>query len=120
MYARSLFLVAKLQTFTLQHDVPTQWLLCDSITYDRYKHIVCVCPAFTNEREHFVYYITNTISVDIGRFLRQTDLETFYCCLLGAKPHAFAVSNDALFDRFMANCIAFVSIIVREYNRHLI
>ena len=118
--AHATFLVARLWTVVLLQNDSIQCLLCGRLTYDIYKHIVSVCIGFSRERELFISHNTNNINPDIGNYLRQTDLESLYCALLGAKNQKCFKCDETVYHMFLCSSVAFVSRLVTPYTGHYI
>ncbi|MEW8547065.1 MAG: hypothetical protein AB2693_26415, partial [Candidatus Thiodiazotropha sp.] len=114
--AHATFLVARLWTMVPQQNDSIQCLLCGRLTYDIYKHLVSACASFSRVRELFISHVLNCINTDIGNYLRQTDLESLYCALLGAKNHICFECDEKVYDMFLCSSIAFVSQVVTLYT----
>ena len=96
-----MFIAARLCATTPQNNDLIQCTLCHSVTSDINKHIITACFMFTPHREGFIRLITNHVNPDIGNRLRQIDLESLFCAILGAKTQTcFASCTDAEYEAF--------------------
>ena len=113
--AHATFLVARLITVLPQVDEFTQCSLCSRLTRDINKHVTA-CTGFSQEREHFLLYVKDHVDTEISHFLRQTDHESLYCSMLGARLRFNLEFDDTVSDQFFRSAIAFLSHVFRIFS----
>ena len=114
--AHATFLVARLITVLPQEDEFTQCSLCSRLTRDINKHVVTACTGFSQEREQFLLYVKDHVDTEISHFLRQTDYESLYCSMLGARLRFNLELDDTVSDQFFCSAIAFLSHVFKIFS----
>ena len=111
------FLVARLWSKVTQGFPNTiNCALCHAETNDIYKHIVSSCPSFGQQRLDFINCISQTVSAEIGTFLQYTNIELFYCTVLGSTTHNFPDLCKETLNAFLKLSFNFVRNTLRQYG----